>query len=228
MNELLEKLKNISTLEAVKIEESDKQYIALKNLYLKIKNKDFYLSLIIANSIICYQLSGSGENYWEEFSNYFSESEIKSVGEVTKKLSIFIKNSKGNKRFIQTKISRLEKLKPFLEIFIGNEYFYYKNMENLQTNLAKIMNQKIGDKTIVFGVKMFSYGSRNYFNKLIYFPENIPIPIDSRLTKIYEKFNDDMSLSIQDFYKNLSLKLNIPPLHLDAVLWVNYEELINS
>jgi DNA-(apurinic or apyrimidinic site) lyase len=88
------------------------------------------------------------------------------------------------------------------------------------------MNQKKEDKTIVFAVKMFSYWARNYFEKLIYFPENINIPIDSRLTKIYEIYNEDENLNIKDFYKILSQKLNIPELHLDAIIWVNFEKLV--
>jgi DNA-(apurinic or apyrimidinic site) lyase len=44
-----------------------------------------------------------------------------------------------------------------LEIFFKNEEKYYENMSLLQEELAKIMNQKKEDKTIVFAVKMFSY-----------------------------------------------------------------------
>jgi len=57
MQELYNKLKKYSIDDAIKIEESDRQYIALKKLSEKIENKERYLSLIVANSIICYQLS---------------------------------------------------------------------------------------------------------------------------------------------------------------------------
>jgi N-glycosylase/DNA lyase len=46
---------------------------------------------------------------------------------------------------------------PFLEIFFKNEEKYYENMVLLQQELAKVMNQKKDDKTIVFAVKMFYY-----------------------------------------------------------------------
>jgi DNA-(apurinic or apyrimidinic site) lyase len=88
------------------------------------------------------------------------------------------------------------------------------------------MNQKTTDKTIVFAVKMFSYWARNYFNKFIEFPFSISIPIDSRLTNLYETYNEDKDLKIDTFYEILAKKLNISPLHLDAVLWVNYDKLI--
>ncbi len=208
------------------IEEQDLQFIYLKNLYFKIKNKDFYLSLILANSIICYQLSSTWEKYWEEFSNYFIINEVNSIDDLIKKLSEFIKNSKWNKRFIETKINRLNKLKPFLNHFINNENFYYENMFLLNNSLAKVMNQKNTQKTIVFWVKMFWYWSRVYFNKFIEFPKEISIPIDSRLTKIYEIYNKDEKVKINDFYKDISCKLGISLLHLDAIIWVNYEKLL--
>lgn len=225
MQELLEKLKNISLNEAIKIEESDLQFFALKKLFENIKSKDIYLALILSNAIICYQLSSSWEKYWEEFSEYFSKNEVLK-NDLIQKLWIFITNSKWNKRFVETKIKRLEKLKPFLDEFIWNEKYFYENMEKLCEKLAKTMNQKTTDKTIVFAVKMFSYWARNYFDKFIEFPFSISIPIDSRLTNLYETYNEDKNLKIDTFYDILSKKTNIPPLHLDAVLWVNYDKLI--
>ncbi|MDP2396130.1 MAG: hypothetical protein Q8S84_09510 [bacterium] len=88
---------------------------------------------------------------------------------------------------------------------------------------------------------------------MIYFPENISIPIDSRLMNLFEKYkNLDFNLTpppagipqeyflrgaplgkgrlereVKQFYSELSKKLNISELHLDALVWVNYDELIN-
>ena len=140
-------------------------------------------------------------------------------------LSDFIKQSKNNKRFIDTKIKRLEKLKPFLEKFIWREEEYYDDMEKLRDELAKTMKQKKDAKTIVFAVKMFSYWARNYFDRLVYFPESISIPIDSRLNNLFESYKWNYT-DINKFYFDLSNKLKIPELHLDAIVWVNYDELI--
>ena len=55
------------------------------------------------------------------------------------------------------------------------------------------------------------------------------IPIDSRLENLYKKYENIEEINnkkIKEFYINLSNKLNIPLLHLDAILWVNYDELI--
>ncbi|MFC1798043.1 N-glycosylase/DNA lyase [Patescibacteria group bacterium] len=63
MQELYDKLKHYTISDAIKIEELDRQYIALEKLYenMKIGHPQGvplqYLSLILSNSIICYQLS---------------------------------------------------------------------------------------------------------------------------------------------------------------------------
>ncbi len=106
---------------------------------------------------------------------------------------------------------------------------YYKNMSLLAENLAKIMWQKKDDKTIVFAVKMFSYWARNVFWYIEYFPFNLMIPVDSRLENLYKKYVKEKftKKEIKQYYLDLAKKLHIPPLHLDAILWVNYEKIYN-
>lgn len=225
MQQLYNKLKKYSIDDAIKIEELDRQYIALEKLFKKISDKKIYLSLILANALICYQLSWKWEDYWEEFSNYFSLSPLggeMSEGQIGGLLSDFIKQSKNNKRFIDTKVKRLVKLEPFLEKFIWNEELYYDDMEKLRDELAVTMKQKKDAKTVVFAVKMFSYWARNVFNKLNYFSDNITIPIDSRLINLFEKYKEDYT-DINQFYKDLSIKLWISELHLDAIIWTSVD-----
>ena len=228
MQNLLEKLKlnNIET--AIEQENNDFQFLSLTKLYQNIENKEIYLFLILANALVTYQLSGKWEAYWEEFSAYFSDIKKISSDNIIQELQNFITNSKNNKRLVLVKIQRLEKLHKFIDIFQNKKDFYYENMEILRDDLALLMNQARDAKTIVFAVKMFSYWARNYFNKVIFFPNEIEIPIDSRLETIYEKYNSDKNIKIKDFYKILSKELNIPPLHLDSIIWCNYEELKNA
>ncbi len=227
MQKLLEKLNwnNIET--AIQQENNDFQFLSLKKLYTNIGNKEIYLFLVMANALVTYQLSGKWEAYWEEFSTYFSSIKKISEDNILQELQNFIKNSKNNRRLIDVKIQRLEKLNKFLDMFQNKKDFYYENMEILRDDLALLMNQTKDAKTIVFAVKMFSYAARNYFDKLIEFPYEIEIPIDSRLETIYEIYNSDKNIKIKDFYKILSKELNIPALHLDAIIWCNYEELKN-
>lgn len=233
MQELYNKLKKYTLKDVIKIEELDRQFIAIKILYENIENKENYLSLIIANSIICYQLSWKWEDYWEEFSKYFSNNQI-NKNNLLEELWNFIKQSKNNKRFIDTKIKRLEKLKLFLKKFYWKEKYFYKNMLELRDELSKTMKQKPDAKTIVFAVKMFNYWARNIY-EFQKFPKEITIPVDSRITNLFEKYSPHTNLlplkergqwNIKDFYKELSERLDIPELHLDALVWVNYDELI--
>ncbi len=228
MQELYNKLKNHTIKEAIQIEEEDRQFIALKNLYKKISDKNLYLSLILSNAVICYQLSWKWEDYWEEFSDYFSPPPtplLTKEGEVIGRLIDFIKQSKNNKRFVDTKIKRLGKLEPFLEKFIWQEEIYYNDMEKLRDDLACVMKQKKDAKTIVFAVKMFAYWARNLFDKINYFPQDITIPVDSRLANLFEKYCWDYT-DVAKFYFDLSKKLWIPELHLDAIVWVDYDNLM--
>jgi DNA-(apurinic or apyrimidinic site) lyase len=115
-------------------------------------------------------------------------------------------------------------LKPFLANFKWKTKFYFDNMAKLRDDLAMNMWQKKDAKTIVFAVKMFYYGAKNIYWE-INLPKEISIPIDSRLTNLFEKYKENYT-DISLFYTDLSEKLNIPELHLDAILWVNYNDLI--
>ena len=223
MQELYNRLHKFDLDYAIKLEETDRQFIALKELINKQSEKKVALALVVANSIICYQLSGTWENYWEEFSSYFSDKKI-SYENIVSQLSEFIKQSKNNKRFIDTKIKRLEKVNVALEILQDNEEYFYNHMTELRDLLSKTMKQKITDKTIVFAVKMFGYVARNIFSFVAYQKE-IFIPIDSRLINLFEKYKWEYT-DINKFYLDLSEKLDIPLLHLDWIVLINYDELM--
>lgn len=226
MKELYNKLSEYNLKDAIKLEEADRQFIALKKLGENISDKELYLSLIIANSIICYQLSWKWENYWEEFSEYFSEIKLTHLNLIDE-LATFFSNSKNNKRFVDTKKKRVEKLRNFIEndFYWKSEYFY-NNMTELRNILAKNMKQKIDAKTIVFAIKMFWYWARNIYS-FVEYPNEIFIPIDSRLEALFEKHKEKY-IDIKLFYTDLAKKLNIPILHLDWIVWTLYDELIKD
>lgn len=219
MDELIDKIWNITIEKILEIEKNDPQFIALKNLYNNLENKELFLSLIIINSLICYQLSSTWEKYWQEFSDFFSKNQDINFENLEKKFIFFLKNSKWNKRLFETKKNRVKKIIFFIEEFYSKQDFFYNNFEKLLNFLSKNMNQKPIAKTIVFSVKMFWYGWRIFFDKINLFPANILIPIDSRLERIYKKYNNNLDLEIKDFYISLSKKLNISMLHLDSLLW---------
>ncbi len=221
MEQLYKILKEYSLNEILKIEKSDRQFIAVNKLYEEknFKNK-IYFQLVILNALICYQLSGNGEDYWEEFYKYTKDKDVNTLQQVKEVLIIFLTNSKNNKRLVNIKIKRIDKFIDNYSMLNNKAFeFYYKNMDIFALDLSKVMKQKKDAKTIVFAVKMFSYSARNVFNYNEIFPTSLGIPIDSRLIKIYKKFNKNSKVNIKDFYKTISFKLNVPELHLDTILW---------
>jgi N-glycosylase/DNA lyase len=57
MQNLYNKLSNYSLDDALIFESKDRQFMALEKLEKTLGDKELFLALIIANSIICYQLS---------------------------------------------------------------------------------------------------------------------------------------------------------------------------
>ena len=220
MEELINKLQKYNVKKIIEsIENNERQYIAIKNLYFNLKNKDFYLFVILINSLVCYQLSWKWEDYWEEFSYEIWKNNFKNIFDIKTFFIDFLKNSKWNKRLFDIKIKRIDKILTFYEEFFKNEENYYNNLILLQNILSNKMNQVKNAKTIVFALKMFNYWSRVKFNKINTFPFNINIPLDSRLINIYNEYCLDQTISIEEFYVLLSKKSKIPPLHLDSILW---------
>jgi len=224
INILISLLKELTIEDVRFIEENlDEQYKALNYLYRSINNKKSFPFLVLLNSLVSYQLSTKGEDYWWEFANYFSNKDLKDEVENIIK---FIIESKGNKRFLSTKIKRLQKIKEYKD-YIKNKYdYFYENMIELRNFLSNIFQQKKEAKTIVFSVKMFGYTMRIYTKKFIPYPFEIAIPVDSRIKKITKKFTDENPIS---FWFKISKEVKIPPLHLDSILWTlfgkNYDEL---
>lgn len=168
---------------------------------------------MVTNAVICYQLSSSGEDYWQEVAEFLKNSYPKNsqtnldAKQMIQKFLEFLPKSTGNKRLINMKTKRLEKFQSFLEIFLKDpEYFYHHQDDFIQT-LCKIMKQKMSAKTIVFSLKMFLYAGRIAYNEKILADKKYPLPIDSRLTKIYLAHNTKKSLKIERFYEILCKKL---------------------
>lgn len=228
MKELIELLKQFSLEDAIRIEESDRQFLAIKNLFLNLNSRDYFLPLIITNSLLSYQLSSSWENYWEEFCLFASSYNFPKVFNPDSIEEFFIKFlplSKWNKRLLNMKIPRLTKTKYIWENFLNKEEFYYDNLSELQTLLTKVMKQKRDDKTILFALKMFHYWARIKFDKFLKASYDIWMPIDSRIIKIENIFNVP-KIDSQIFWQKISKEINIPCLHLDAILWVRCNDFI--
>ena len=230
--DLIKNLQEISQKDILNIESNDLQYKSLENLFSNIeKNDNFFvtkiLSLVIINSIICYQLSNSWEFYWEEFCNYCIQN-IKNIKQYQSSkdfLSFFIwffKITKGNKRLQEIKIKRIIKSFQFIDKLLLSENiikeYYLNNQIWFIQEFAKVMNQKITDKTIVFTLKLFNFSCRIIYWKIVLFPKEMIIPIDSRIKKISEKIKQRNESDIE-FWMDISNNLSFSLLHYDSYLW---------
>lgn len=227
INDIINYLKSFDNESIYELEKTqDKQFIVLNNLWQKIKNKNHendYLFLIIQNSLISYQLSWSGENRWEEFSNKALEYFTSNIDNNNRRKSI-LKNCKNNCRLNQMKINRIEKINSNKEI-LNNLISYENNQQQLIEILWKIMNQNTKSKTIVFAIKMYIYWMKIIKEQNIEYDKSIWIPVDSRLEKIYlylHNWKIENKSNIYKFFLDLSKEVDICPLWLDSVLWINY------
>ncbi|EEB74156.1 N-glycosylase/DNA lyase [Thermococcus sp. AM4] len=216
VNRLVEILRELGLDCAKTIEEKvDLQFDALKNLRENLKDDELFIKLVIANSLVSYQLSGKGEDWWWEFSRYFSENPPEKMAEA---YAQFLPNSRTNKRLVAGKLKRIERVEPFLESLSMDELrdYYFNGMERLKDDLAKVMNAKRSAKTIVFSVKMFGYAGRIAFGAFVPYPMAIEIPDDVRINAYTKRFTGEPPVS---FWKGIAEKTGIPPLHIDSILW---------
>ncbi len=220
-------LHDITFTQVLKTESNDRQFLALRSLWLGVSGRlavESYLFLVITNALVCYQLSGKGEDYWEEFAECVAEElpTVASFGDVVAFFSAFLPNSVCNKRLVEVKLKRVEKLREFYAEFIerGQAREYYNDMLSLAESLASVMRQRVTDKTILFAIKMFGYAGRVVYGKFIQYPFELSAPIDSRLIKLAPKGLKNIT-EVREFYNKIAKELQIPPLHLDAILW-NY------
>ncbi len=202
INELVRELKdkNIKT-----IENNDPQFLALKKLSFRVSS-EFLVKSSIANALITYQLSGKGEDYWQEFADGIEE------GDLYKSIIKFLENSKNNRRLLNEKKKRLKKAIEYIDgVKIADGCLEIWN------KIAKMGKEK---KTTVFAVKIFGYVKRIINERFCYYPMEIPLPIDSRIKIISKRFVVGDDKCIQKFWQEIAELSNIPPLHIDSILWL--------
>ncbi len=221
--------------EIIAIEESDRQFLALKSAWELVGNRDFggidvgvvkevFLRAVIYNALISYQIAWSGELRWEEFAEKLkSDFDVLLVDFLQWNPSLdwrynLMVTSKYNKRLYNIKLKRLKK---FSEFSLQSMEWYYDNMVDLWQDLSKAMWVHLWSKTLSFAVKMFGYASRVVFDKFIPYPLAVSIPVDSRIRRLFLISYGELSDKeiIEKTYE-FSQNSGISPLHLDSLFWV--------
>ena len=234
-----ERLKSLGLESALRIEEVDPQFQAVRLITSKMGFGPA-LTLIVLNSIISYKLSGRGEDYWNEFALYVSKAnEPKSLVEAVKLVLGFLSASKINVALRTTKTSRLLRastariLEP--DIIVRQT----RNLRRFAEDLALSLRSKRSSKTIVFSIKMICYAYRARYGRALIAPFSIPIPLDSRIAKLswtsgvvdiegasLRTWSDVIEALMnkpriaQRAWSAVAKKSGIPPLHLDSILWL--------
>ncbi|AHB41753.1 N-glycosylase/DNA lyase [candidate division SR1 bacterium RAAC1_SR1_1] len=221
--------------EIVAIEESDRQFLALRSAWELIKNRDFgdvdnkvvqevFLRAVIYNALISYQIAGSGELRWEEFAEKLkSDFDILLLDFIQGKASFdrwynLMITSKYNKRLYNIKVARLKKLSQFS---LKSMDLYHDDMVGLWQDLGQAMSVPIWSKTLCFAVKMFGYAARVVYDKFVPYPLDVAIPVDSRIRKLFLISYGALSDKeiIAKTYE-LSKISGISSLHLDSLFWI--------
>lgn len=207
MQELIGEIKKFSEDELYELETYDLQYQALKKLQANLKNNEIFVKLVIFNALLAYQLTTTWEKYRQNFANFHENTEKNQIKE---KMEEFIKNY--NKRLLNMRLKRLEKISPFIEEIDINIFEKRKeNQELFLSDLIKTTKQDKQAKTLVFAVKMFVRSMRicGYKTKV---SKKIFIPIDNRIWKISKN---------KDFWVEIQEKTNISLLLLDSLFYIS-------
>jgi len=234
-----EKLSSLGLESALKIEEVDPQFQAIRLITSKM-NFGPALTLIVLNSIISYRLSGRGEDYWNEFALYVSRAdEPKSLVEAVKLMLGFLSTSKINVALRGPKTSRLLRASTASVLEPDRIVNQARNLRRFAEALALSLKSRWSSKTIVFSLKMICYAYRARYGRAFVAPFNIPIPVDSRVAKLSwtsgvvdvegaspKRWGDVVEAVMsgprvaQRAWSAVAKKSGIPPLHLDSILWL--------
>ncbi len=199
MQNLVKEIKKFTYQDLLNLEQYDVQYQSLESLFSVLQNKEQFLKLIIINALLSYQLTMKWEKYWTYFSEYFKNW----TTNIKQDFQDFL--WKYNKRLLQAKLKRLDKIMLFVDTLNLKKLEHYrKHQTEFVQELAEAMGQREDAKTIVFCVKMFIWWWRIIWENTI--PDkNIFIPIDSRLSKISQNKKDWLKLSEETWYSLLLL-----------------------
>lgn len=218
IEELIEILKSISIVDILEFEENyDEQFIALKYMYFHMADPKKFVSLVVVNALVCYQLSCTGEKYWWEFARHFAGGDV-DIASLPEPFIDFILGSKCNRRLRNIKISRILRIWPLIVRYTDSIEWLIKNQWQFAKIIAQNLKTKLSSKTIVFMVKMLNYALRIVTNKRIVAPFEADIPLDSRIRRISKNLGIKEPLL---FWREISGIVGIPCLHIDSLLWIS-------
>ena len=130
----------------------DPQFTAIKKL-VEIHGCSGTALLVLLNSIVSYQLTMIGEEYWKRFSEFFSAKKSIQIED----FKVFL--LRNNPKQVDQKYNRIRKLwiSDLSGEILENGLKYCSRLVELARILANVLNTDEYSKTIVFAVKMYGY-----------------------------------------------------------------------
>ena len=222
-------------IEAVlRIEESDPQFRAVRRLVSAL-DPCLAVILVVGNALVSYRLSIPGEEYWEEFSlaaqHYYARAGSWNASAMGF-FRDFLPSSRGNRLGVSVKLRRLEKL--FSRLTPSDACMFCSDLKGFQARLSRVLGTSSDAKTVVFAVKMLYYACRA-MGRASDMPMDVDIPVDTRIAMLAATSGIVSNESWRRVWRTLYERRRglaarawrlvaegsgIPPLHLDAVLWL--------
>jgi DNA-(apurinic or apyrimidinic site) lyase len=223
-------LRGLSIGDVLAFEESDPQFLVVKELCNALGDPGLVSVLVAMNSIVSYMLTGRGERHWSYFSSYFSRNKPNDVCSDFKR---YVMNSPYLARGRGAKVSRVER---FCRANLHVKLNGLMDLGEAWRLLANGLGSPMNSKTIVFAVKMLYYAHRacGVNSKP---PVDLPIPVDYRIATLTHcsgliKADPRVLMSrqglVQEAWGWVSRLSGIPQVNLDALLWVLGGALIYS
>ena len=195
------------------LEEDLDEYKILFNFYSKISNKEFFLLLVISNSVVCYNLSKKSLDHWDKFIKESLKYDFKKVSDVYMFFIDFLPKVISDKDKISNRIQKIKDLKPLLDDMYFKQMYFYKNMDLLNYKLSWVIDMLFNEKIVMYAVKMYYFASRTRFSKQIFFPKDFSIEKNKKVKDLFSLYKKEGE-NIEDFYKKISEDLDIPEFHL--------------
>ncbi len=219
-----------------RVEENDPQYAAVTRL-VETAGCSHTAVVVVANSLISYQLTSRGEAYWAAFSEWMTKYKGSTPYYLLQAHKSFIKNTPYNRIRVSAKKRRLEKfyMSRLAQELIDDPLRYCKRIDELVGRVAGALGSSPEAKTIVFSGKMYYYVCRACGESV---SGDIPVPVDRRVAyisltsclvsgctrRLRECVGELMKPRnrgvIMKAWSEITRRTGIPGYNLDSLIWV--------
>lgn len=111
----------------------------LEDLHDEMPHKDMFLPLVLANSIVCYQLVMYDKNYWMEFCKKASDPDItlENLEDMYQFFEVFLSESPQFEFSYEGRIKHLKIFESFFQDFYFRQKYFFKYPSELENEMQK-------------------------------------------------------------------------------------------